>query len=93
MEYNKAAEILTNYGQYLEYDDDWGVIRIDGKLREALCLGIKVLESKDNKFLEVAIRDLEMIKDCRTCGNKNSWCGTNPDACKGYTYRGIYNGE
>lgn len=38
--------------------------------------------------IEAAIKDLEMIGDCRTCGNKTPFCESNPDSCSGYTWRG-----
>lgn len=38
--------------------------------------------------LEAAIKDLEMIGDCRTCGNKDPFCEDNPDSCIGYKWRG-----
>lgn len=39
-------------------------------------------------LIDAAIKDLEMIGDCRTCGNKTPFCDSNPDSCKGYKWRG-----
>lgn len=39
-------------------------------------------------LLEAAIKDLEMIGDCRTCGSKDPFCEDNPDSCTGYKWRG-----
>lgn len=40
------------------------------------------------RLIDAAIKDLEMIGDCRTCGNKTPFCDSNPDSCKGYKWRG-----
>lgn len=41
------------------------------------------------KPIDAAIKDLEMIGDCRTCGNKTPFCDSNPDGCSGYKWRGV----
>lgn len=40
------------------------------------------------ELIDVAVKDLEMIGDCRTCGNKTPFCDSNPDSRKGYKWRG-----
>lgn len=40
------------------------------------------------KLIDAAIKDLNMIGDCRTCGNKNPFCDSNLDSCRGYECRG-----
>lgn len=39
--------------------------------------------------IDAAIKDLEMIGDCRTCGNMTPFCDRNPDSCHGYKWRGV----
>lgn len=41
------------------------------------------------RLIDAAIKDLEMIEDCRTCLNKNPFCDSNPDSCSGYKWRGV----
>lgn len=41
------------------------------------------------RLIDAAIKDLEMIGDCRTCGNKTPFCDSNPDGCSGYKWRGV----
>lgn len=41
------------------------------------------------RSIDAAIKDLEMIGDCRTCGNKTPFCDSNPDGCSGYKWRGV----
>ena len=68
---------------WLEYCDD---------LAEYSCPRIKELESKlaaVKQERDTAVRDLNMIGTCGTCGNRTPWCDDNPDACKGYKWRGV----
>ena len=67
---------------WLEYCDD---------LAEYSCPRIKEIErvlTDVNKERDAAVRDLNMIGACGTCGNRTPWCDDNPDACKGYKWRG-----
>lgn len=41
------------------------------------------------RLIDAAVKDLETIGDCRTCGNKNPFCDSNPDSCSGYKWRGV----
>lgn len=38
---------------------------------------------------DAAVADLALVSSCRTCGNWTVWCDDNPDACKGYEWRGM----
>lgn len=40
------------------------------------------------RLIDAAVKDLEMIGDCRTCGNRDPFCDSNPDSCTGYKWRG-----
>ena len=45
------------------------------------------------ELLDCAIKDLELVGSCKTCGNSDVYCEINPDSCTGYKWRGLSTGR
>lgn len=58
-----------------------------GRVRKALAEAEAQAE-KAERERDVAVADLRLVSDCRTCGNVTPWCIDNPDKCKGWKWRG-----
>lgn len=58
------------------------------KMQEIIDKQAKQLEQQD-KIIAAAVSDLNTLASCRTCGNLNSFCESNPDSCSGYKWRGV----
>lgn len=44
--------------------------------------------NRQRGITEEAVKELESIGSCKTCGNLTPFCESNPDSCSGYKWRG-----
>ena len=78
---------MTNYKELIERLNDISKF-LGFESTSCVCLAAEAIE-RLVKERDAAIADLEKVADCRTCGNINTFCQDNPDACKGYVWRGV----